>query len=80
MVIMIVFSQVPGTNVVRGEGIAPEISVTKSARIINELENRYSVGFIAQPPKLLSHVTVDSAMCREFDSHRFHTCLFKRAC
>ena len=67
-------------TVVRGEGIAPEISVTKSVRIINELENRYSVGFIAQPTELLSHVTVDSAMCREFDSHRLHICLFKRAC
>ena len=58
------------------EGMAPEIPVTKSVRI-NEVENIPLVGFIAPPTELLSHVTVDSAMCREFESHRPHLCLFQ---
>ena len=42
---------------VRGEGRAPEITDTTSARF-DELENIYFVGYIALPTEQQSHVTV----------------------
>ena len=67
-------------SVVRGQGITPGIALTKSMIINQRTRKHFWLVFCITHSLLwvlLSHVTVGSAMCREFDSHRLRIRLFQ---